>query len=202
MSCPVTLHLTILLSIEQHAQDIDIIVSEDDYLDKFDPEDIKEAIVVEDARYYLVQSRRREATHRILYCRLPGWARDKTRRVKVDILVPPTGDHNLPVISEDERFFIDSIPVMPIFDLLVMKTQGWWHHCTSSREDFSEKESADVSDIFALLDRAKQENVSFVDEANEERHSPEFMSYASTLAKRFVRDYGRPRRWRTLGFPV
>ena len=45
MSCPVTLHLTILLSIEQHAQDIDIIVSEDDYLDKFDPEDIKEAIV-------------------------------------------------------------------------------------------------------------------------------------------------------------
>ena len=149
-----------------------------------------------------MQSRRREATHRILYCRLPGWARDKTRRVKVDILVPPTADLNLPAISASERLLINSIPVMPIFDLLVMKTQGWWHHSISFREDFREKETADVSDIFALLDRAKQENVWFIDEANEERHSPEFMSYASTLAKRFVRDYGRPRRWRTLGFPV
>jgi hypothetical protein len=91
---------------------------------------------------------------------------------------------------------------MPIFDLLVMKTQGWWDHSTSNRPDFRDKESDDVSDIFALLERAKQENVSYVDEADEDRHSSEFMSHAHALANRFVSDYGRPRRWRALRFPV
>jgi len=180
--------------------DIDIVVSEDHW-EKFDPEDIKEAIVEADDRYYLKRSRRRGATHRILYCRLPGWATDETRRVKIDILVPPT-DLNLPAISASERDFINYIPVMPIFDLLVMKTQGWWDHSTSYRADFRAKKSADVSDIFALLECAKQMNVSYIDEDNEGRHSPEFMSHAHDLADRFVSDYGRPGRWRALGFPV
>ena len=91
---------------------------------------------------------------------------------------------------------------MPLFDLLVMKTQGWWDHRVSYRADFRAKEDGDVSDIFALLERAKQENISYVDEANEDRHSPEFMSHAHTLANRFVRAYGRPRQWKALGFPV
>jgi hypothetical protein len=91
---------------------------------------------------------------------------------------------------------------MPIFDLLVMKTQGWWDHRNSHRADFRAKASIDVSDIFALLKRAKYEKVSYVDEANEDRHSQEFMSRARTLVNKFVGIYGRPRPWRALGFPV
>ena len=154
----------------------------------------------EDYRYFLEQSRKPGATHCILFCRLPGYATDNTRRVKVDILVPPT--LNIPESSTSERCYINNIPVMPLFDLLVMKTRGWRDHRISHRADFRAKESADVSDIFALLARAKQENVSFIDEANDGRHSPEFLDFALTLANGFVRVHRRPRPWRALGFPV
>jgi hypothetical protein len=135
-----------------------------------------------------------------LYCRLPGYATDNTRRVKVDILVPPT--LNLPAISASERCHINNIPVMPIFELLVMKTQGWRDHRNSYRADFRAKESADVSDIFALLERAKEENVSYINKAKKCRHSLEFLNLAFSLANGFVRVYRWPRQWRALGFPV
>jgi hypothetical protein len=178
-----------------NTQDIDIVVSDD-----CDSEYIKDTIVRVNERYYLEPSRLPGATYCILYCRLPGWATDRTRRVKVDILVPPT--LNLPEITASERCHFNNIPVMPIFDLLVMKTQGWLHHCISHRADSQAKERHDVTDIFALLDRAKQMNVSCFDEANEYRHSPEFMSDACALVNKFVSVYGRPGRWRALGFPV
>ena len=116
------------------------------------PGGYKGEIVVADNRYYLERSRQRGATHKILYCRLPGWKTDPRRRVKVDILVPPT--LGLPEIDAADAFVINDIPVMPLFDLLVMKTQGWWDHRTSHRSDFRAKEGDDLSDIFALLDRA------------------------------------------------
>jgi hypothetical protein len=165
-----------------------------------DPEDIKEAIVETDDRYYLVRSRKRGATYCKLYRCLPGYKTDPERRVKVDILVPPT--LGLPGISESDVVLIDDIPVMPIFDLLVMKTQGWWDHRTSDRASFRAKESDDVSDILALLKCAKEEAVSYDDEADEDRHSEDFMDHARILAKRFVRVYGKHRRWRALEFPV
>ncbi|KAI0251565.1 hypothetical protein BJV78DRAFT_1126071 [Lactifluus subvellereus] len=182
--------------------DIDIVVSDLDGIweeQELDAEEIKEKIVRADNRYFLEPSRQRGATHRLLYCRLPGWRTDG-RRVKVDILVPPT--LGLPEIHYMEASRIVDIPVMPIFDLLVMKTQGWWDHRTSERADFRRKESADVSDIFALLERAAEENVSYLDEADEYRHSQEFMDHALILVNRFVRNYGRHRQWRALEFPV
>jgi hypothetical protein len=179
-----------------NTQDIDIVVS----VEGIDPEYIKQTIAGEDGRYYLERSRKRGATYRKLYCRLPGWATDETRCVKVDILVPPS--LNLPTIGASERWFIRNIPTMPIFDLLVMKTQGWWDHHISNREDFRNKENNDVSDIVALLKRAKFEKVSYVDEVDESRHSREFMSRARTLVNRFVSVHGRNRQWRAIGFDV
>ena len=180
-------------------QDIDIVVSEDPYT-SLDAEDIKEQIADADSRYYLEHSRKRGATHQILYCRLPGWSTDAERCVKVDILVPPT--LKLPIIIEEDIVVINNIPVMPLFDLLVMKTQGWWGHRNSPRDDFREKVDDDVSDIFALLKRARKENISYDDEADEERHTREFMSHARALANRFVNVYGMPQKWRVLDFPV
>jgi hypothetical protein len=125
---------------------------------------------------------------------------DAERCVKVDILVPPA--LKLPKFIESEVDRIDGIPVMPLFDLLVMKTQGWWDHRTSSRRDWQDKESVDVSDIMALLWRARVEEVSYVDEADKYRHSQEFMSHALALVNRFVSVNGRHRQWSTLDFPV
>jgi hypothetical protein len=116
----------------------------------------------------------------------------------VDILVPPT--LGLPNIPESKTVLINGIPVMPIFDLLVMKTQGWWDHRTSLRPDFQLKESDDVYDVFALLERAAEEGVSYQDAAY--IHSEEFMDHAFTLATDFVSVYGRHNLWRVLGFPV
>ena len=180
-------------------QDIDIVVSAEVLgLTAEDiAEEIKERIVEADDRYFLQASRRRNATHRILYCRLPGW-RTYGRQIKVDILVPPT--LNLPEIRSHDVVYFDGIPVMPLFDLLVMKLQGWWDHRTSPRDDFRAKESVDVDDIRALLDRADTENLSYDDEIN--GHYQDFVDNACTLLRRFVSVYGGNKRWRYLGFPV
>jgi hypothetical protein len=175
-------------------QDVDIVVSAG-----LTAEDIKERIVEADDRYFLQFSRRRGATHQILYCRLPGW-QTNGRHVKVDILVPPT--LGLPEIRSCDVVYINRIPVMPLFDLLATKLQGWWDHRTSPRTDFQAKESADVDDIDALLHRADTENLSYDDEIDAYRHHQEFVDNACTHLRRFVSVYGGNRRWRNLGFPV
>jgi hypothetical protein len=91
---------------------------------------------------------------------------------------------------------------MPLFDLLVMKTQGWWDHRTSPRADFRAKQSVDVNDIYALLDRADTENLSYDDEVDATRHEEEFIDNALNLIQRFASVYRVGRRWRRLGFPV
>ena len=138
------------------SQDIDIVVSEDPG-EQFSPEWIKDMIRRVDYRYFLEPSKQPGATHHILYCRLPGWATDPGHRVKLDIFVPPT--LGLPKITVSEAIPINGIPVMPIFDLLIMRTQGWWEHRISSRSNFRKKVNNDVSEIFALLQRAMEEGV-------------------------------------------
>lgn len=91
---------------------------------------------------------------------------------------------------------------MPLFDLLVMKLQGWWHHRTSEREDFRAKEDADVTDIDALLERAIEEAISYYDESAEDRHSADFMDWARLLARRFVSLPRRRGNWKAIGFPL
>jgi hypothetical protein len=180
-----------------NTQDIDIVVYAEDL--NLTAEDIKGRIVEADDRYFLQPSRRPGATHHILFCRLPGWHTD-ARHVKVDILVPPT--LGLPEIRSYDVVYIDRIPVMPLFDLLVMKLQGWWDHRVSIRADYRAKESADVNDIDALLHRADAENLSYDDEINAYRHHQVFVDNACTHVRRFVSVYGGNRRWRALGFPV
>jgi hypothetical protein len=174
-------------------KDVDVVASEAaGFWEQLDAEKIKEAIVGADNRYFLEKSRKVGATHHILYFRLS----EAGRRVKVDILVPPSLGLPKPTMI----YLISDFRVMPIFDLLIMKTQGWWDHSTSHRADFRAKGMVDVSDILPLLERAKTEKVSYVDEAN--THSQEFIGHALTLVSRFVRIYGRHQQWRALQFPV
>jgi hypothetical protein len=174
-------------------QDVDVVASEAPGLwEKLDAERIKEAIVGADGRYVLERSRKIGATHHILYFRLSAAG----RRVKVDVLVPPSLGLPKPTMI----YLINDFRVMPIFELLIMKTQGWWDHYTSHRADFRAKGRTDVTDIFALLERAVTEGASYADEAD--KLSREFISHALILVGRFVRVYGRHQQWRALQFPV
>ena len=91
---------------------------------------------------------------------------------------------------------------MPLFDLLVLKTQGWWDHYVSSRRDYQAKLGADIVDIDALLDRAKEEGVDYDDECAVFRHSFDFMDWALELAHRFVQIHRRRGKWKAIGFPL
>ena len=178
-------------------QDIDLVVTAGRSED-FDPENIKEIIVNADNRYFLEPSKRPNANHQVLYCRLPGWSIE-SRCVKVDILVPPTL-LGIPRIFSSNAFLIDDIPVMPLFDLLVMKMQGWRDHNTSRRPDFRAKVGADVVDVRALLNRAIPERVWYPREKG--HHPREFMDRARGLAFGFIQRHDGREKFQTLGFPV
>ena len=131
-------------------------------------------------------------------CRLPGW-HAYHRCVKVDML---TSDPiNPPAILASDTPQIDNLPVMLLFDLLVMKAQGWWHYHNLPRKDLQAKVKVDVVDVDALLDRAK-EGVENEDECAAFRHTCEFMEWALVLARRFVRRRHRRGKWRAIGFPL
>ena len=91
---------------------------------------------------------------------------------------------------------------MPLFDLLVMKTQGWWHHRISPRQDFQAKVKADVIDVDALLDRAEEEGIEYEDEHAAFRHTCQLMEWALLLARRFVWRHRPQVKWRAIGFPL
>ena len=176
-------------------QDIDIVV----HNPYSDAERIKETIANADRPYFLKLSKRRKETYKILMCRLPGWHAYHSY-VKVDIFT--SGTINLPTIFASDTPRINNIPVMPLFDLLVMKRWGWWHHRILLREDFLTKVKTDVFNVDALLDRAEEEGVEYDDERAACRHTCEFMEWALVLARRFVRRYRRRGKWKAIGFPL
>ena len=132
-------------------------------------------------------------------CRLPGWHAYR-RYVKVDILT--SGTINLPAILASDTPQINNIPIMPLFDLLVMKTQGWWHHRISPRQDFQAKVKADVVDVDALLYRAEEVGVKYEDERAAFRRTCEFMEWALVLARKSVQRHRRWGNWKAIGFPL
>jgi hypothetical protein len=135
----------------------------------------------------------------VLFCRLPGFKR-KRRRVKVDILIPLTPRLWIPKVLSEDTWLINGIPVMPLFDLLVMKMQGWRNHRASRRSDFRAKVEADVTDIRALLVQARLEGISYGKEYP--HHTRGFMARACRLALGFVEVCGGQTKFQKLGFPM
>ncbi len=133
----------------------------------------------------------------MLFCRLPGFRREG-RRVKVDILIPLKAPLWIPKVLSEDIYHIENTPVMPLFDLLVMKMQGWRDHRTSRRLDFRAKVGADVTDVRALLVQAKLERISYRKEYR--RHTRNFMRRARRLAFLFVGACGGKEAFQALGF--
>ena len=109
---------------------------------------------------------------------------------------------NLPAILASDTPQINNIPVMLLFDLLVMKAQVWWHYHILPRKDLQEKIKADVVNVDALLDRAEEEGVEYEDERAVCRNTCEFMEWALVLARRVVRRRHRRGKWRAIVFPL
>ncbi|KAF8467117.1 hypothetical protein DFH94DRAFT_848312 [Russula ochroleuca] len=74
-----------------------------------------------------------------------------------------------------------------------VKEDGWWDHRNTPRADFQAKVDDDVSNIIALLESAREEEVSYVDEADEDRHSRAFMHVHGPCT--YPRDQIYPRLW-------
>ena len=109
-------------------------------------ETIKEMVVAKDGDFFLVKSKRPEATYKILYYALKPWG----AWCKVDILLP--GVLNIPFVPTNLITRIGGIPLMPLFAVLLLKLQGWADHRDSEREDWREKQHVDVKDIEELLE--------------------------------------------------
>lgn len=135
----------------------------------------------------------------MLFCRLPGWEKE-WRRVKVDILLPSKPRLWIPRVLPRDTHLFKGIPVTPLFDLLVIKMQGWRDHRASRRADFHAKVGADISDVRALLDQALIEEMSYQNEKH--RHTRGFMDRALRLALSFVEICGHRSKFQALGFPM
>ena len=109
-------------------------------------ETIKEMVVAKDGDFFLVKSKRPEATYKILYYALKPWG----AWCKVDILLP--GVLNIPFVPTNLITRIGGIPLMPLFAVLLLKLQGWTDHRDSERGDWREKQHVDVKDIEELLE--------------------------------------------------
>ena len=152
-----------------------------------------------DSRYYLIPSKKPGANYKVLFCRLPGFKRER-RRVKVDVLIPLKPRLWIPRVPSDDTRLIKNIPVMPLFDLLDMKVQGWRDHRTSRRSDFRAKVGADVTDNRALLVRARSQRISYRKEYR--HHTRGFMARARKLALAFVEACGGRTKFEELCFPM
>ena len=122
-------------------KDVDMVV----LTDLFGQETVKERIVAQDGDFFLVRSRRRFATYKILYYALKpqgAWC-------KVDILIP--GTLNIPSVPKNLIVHIQGMPLMPLFAVLLLKLQGWTHHRDSTQMDFRMKQFVDKTDIKELL---------------------------------------------------
>ena len=73
-------------------------------------------------------SRSRKANLKIPHHRLSFWI-TYDHWIKVDLLT--SGTINLPAILASDSPQNNNILVMQLFDLLVMKMQGWWYHSFS-----------------------------------------------------------------------
>lgn len=124
--------------------DVDIVVMTNLYTTEY----IKN-MISRNPGFYLRPSKKPGETYKVLYYRLqPNLLYDR-RSCKVDILIP--GIMNIPHISSDRLVWKNTLPVLPILVLLLLKLQGWSDHRASTRSDMQQKQYVDIRDINQLV---------------------------------------------------
>ncbi|THH17233.1 hypothetical protein EW146_g3536 [Bondarzewia mesenterica] len=181
-----TPNLVILLL---HSQDIDVVIMTTTHTQ----EEIKRLIVAHDSSYSLVPANNWRNSYKVLWHGSLGGT-----RCKVDILVPPT--LNIPLLSESHIALESDVPVMPLFELVLLKLQGWQDHRFASRHrpDLLAKQHVDVKDINELLVMAANRNVRREDGR---WLSPGFIGSSEMRVRTYVRRFPDSRSaWERLGF--
>ncbi|KAJ3992848.1 hypothetical protein F5050DRAFT_1786210 [Lentinula boryana] len=134
-----------------------------------DTEGLKQILVDEDERFYLVASRNPDATYQVLYFKL-----GPRRSCKVDILT--TGNStslDIPRVPDTRIQYIhpyNDLPVMPLLALLLLKLQGWIDHRHSQKANEQAKVRQDVADVQEMLKIAVEEEVHINDHESQWMH--------------------------------
>jgi len=124
--------------------DIDVIVMTTTYT----TEHLK-ALLGRTPGFYLRPSGKPGETYKILYYRLQPNFLYSRRSCKVDILIP--GIMNIPLLPSERIVWKETLPVLPLLVLLLLKLQGWSDHRASTRSDMQQKQYVDIRDINQLV---------------------------------------------------
>ncbi|KAF9024425.1 hypothetical protein BDZ89DRAFT_121829 [Hymenopellis radicata] len=127
-------------------RDVDLVV----FNANMDEEALKRTIHSADTRFRLVSSKNPKKTYKILYYTLSS---APPRHCKVDILIP--GLLEIPRIPQEHVVLCShatfSLPVMPLFPLLLLKLRGWDDHRNARAAHLHAKTGDDIKDIDELL---------------------------------------------------
>ncbi|TBU47728.1 hypothetical protein BD309DRAFT_951274 [Dichomitus squalens] len=135
-----------LYGVKRTPNDVDIVVLSNAY----SQETLKEILVRDDSHFYLVGSKNRRATYRVLWYSLSNSSFHRpSLDCKVDILIP--GILGIPMVPAERVHTIAGLPVMPMIPQLLLKVQGWSDHRASHRSDMQQKQYVDIGDIDELL---------------------------------------------------
>lgn len=155
-----------------------------------------------DSRFYLLSSKNRFASYKVLWYRTQAYA-SQFFDCKVDILIP--GILNIPTVPRSRVPTLSigqyELPVMPLVPQLLLKLQGWSDHRASHRSDMRTKQYVDVRDIDALLDIAvakgakiRAEDVDWMPESMITAAQGRLWSYTRSGSQKSATG------WRQLGF--
>lgn len=159
-------------------------------------------MVEHNQRLSLVRSKKKGATYKILWYRLPSG-----KQLKVDILFP--GAMDLPIFPTSEIVFIDGLPVAPLSLMLVTKLQAWSQRRASGVARYLAKIPTDRKDVTTLLHIAKRDQSKILPRkkrsaGRSHAYIPQSLIYDTEIrVAEFVRQYPWLRRsWAFQGFPV
>ena len=144
----------------------------------YDQEALKRLLVAADSNFYLVDSKNRLATYKVLWCTVG------LRRCKVDILRPVI-TLNIPDIPPSDVLYYRGLPVIPLAPLVLLKLQGWMDHRDSNKLWERRKESVDIADVKAILTIACQRGVK-VDRDMRNRLPLDFVRAAERRVRQFI----------------
>jgi len=190
-------YITLPCQLRQHSflhKDIDLVV----LTNSRSSEEIKNLLVSTNSNFFLVPSKDRYATYKVLWYSLtsvrPSYY---ARACKVDILLP--GIMNIPSIPTQSIIYRATLPLMPFLPLLLLKLQAWVDHGTSTKEYLKAKTWVDVRDLTELLnlnsttDRGKLRGLSSLPDT--------FVRTAKSHVARYVEMYPQSASlWKEVGF--
>ncbi|KAI5118646.1 hypothetical protein M0805_002566 [Coniferiporia weirii] len=172
-------------------EDVDIVVLDETR----SQEQLKQGLVSQDSRFYLVDAKSPRAHYKVLWYHL---SMHLNRSCKIDLLQP--GIMSIPSIDPARIVHIDGMPVMPFSIVLLLKLQAWEDHKVALRNYLYMKQYTDVEDIDRLLPLACSQNL----RPRDESYIPNtFISAAENRVRNYAERFPSSAiHWRTLGFDV